>query len=131
MLGVRRHEHQRTVRSPRAQPAGQLHAVHARHLDVQQHQVGMAVRHARQRLGCGASLAHDLGHRLRHFSEQPGEPQAGQPLVIDQQHPQRCGVRSRLRTHEHPPSAAICIGTSMRTTKRSRTTLAEKRSSMS
>ena len=102
MLGVRGDEHhQRWVRHV-AQRGGQLQAVGAGHVDVDQRHVERLVLRQCQRLGGAVGLAGGQRRGLAAVAQQHAQARARQRLVVHDQHTQR---------HRSPLAG---IGTSMR-----------------
>ena len=72
--------------SGRYAAAGQFDAGHARHLDVEQHDVGLGHIDLGQRVGCIARLAHDLVRKLRcKVCQQFAHARACHRLVVNDQ----------------------------------------------
>ena len=77
------------ARRAQAQLGGELGAVAAGHLDVEQQQVAAARRQPDQRLRRVGGLADDDRARLAAFADQAAQAQPRQLLVVDDENAQR------------------------------------------
>jgi len=81
---VGRAKHHRRARLLPGQMTGDFHAIHHRHRDVQQDQIGMQLVGQLQRLAAVSGFAShaDAGHLREHLSQ----PLAGQGFIVDDQY---------------------------------------------
>ena len=89
VLGVRGDEHDRRRRRAQAQLGGELGAVAARHLDVEQQQVAAARRQPDERLRRVGGLADDDGAGLAALGDEALQAQPRELFVVDDEHAQR------------------------------------------
>ncbi len=89
VLGVRGDEDDRRRRRAQAQLGGELGAVAAGHLHVEQQQVAAARRQPDERLGRVRGLADDDRARLAALADEALQAQSRELFVVDDEHAQR------------------------------------------
>ena len=92
-IGDRQHDDARERREHR-DLAGRLDAVHPRHVQIHQHDLGSEIPHLPQRLGAAVRLAGDQ-HAL--LLEQAAQPRAKQVVVVDDQDSRRESLVGAVR----------------------------------
>ena len=91
LVAVRRHEHEEGARMPRAHLLQELHAVHRRHAEVGDHQVGLLALQRAER--CRGVLHRP--HLVPLLLQELGEGEADRALVVHHQDPHRATAAGR------------------------------------